>query len=374
MDTFIQNIKNFFANKKMRKIIILSLVGFLVFLFLLIFIINKLTYKITYTALEDQLISATSNYLKDHPEYYPTKEVPLFTLSDSALVEGKYMKKAISKLVKDTCSAEINVEYKNGAYSIIPMLSCSKYETKLFYDKVLYDNPVTTDGNGLYDMNEMLVFRGDTPHNYVTFHNMLWRIVKMDPVDSKVYLMQETLKDTDMVVWDNRYNTTEESKHGINDYTVSSILGTLENTYLPKFTENERVVMLPMDICIGKRSEEETTNNGMIECSNIMTEQKYISLLPMYDYMNASTDYQCRSTVDRACSNYNYMVNKAGKWWTLTADGSRGTRVFGVNYTGVVSSDYADSKKYARLVIAIDGTGLYRSGNGTAENPYVLKH
>lgn len=366
-------LKDILSNKKLMLTIALSGTLILIVIIGVILIIGFMNRKMSYSALEDELIKATSQYLKKHPEYYPTEEVPIFTLESSTLVNEKYFKKDIGKLVKDTCSATVQVLYKNNSYLISPFLVCNKYETTLFYDKVLADNPVVNDGSGLYDMNEMLVFRGDQPHNYVSFHKMLWRIVKMDPVDSKVYLIMENLKDLPVGVWDNRYNTTEESKHGINDYSVSIIEDTLNNFYKTKFTDNSKAAMLPMDICIGKRSMSETKNDGSVECYNVMSDQKYVSLLPLYDYINASTDYQCKSAESRACTNYNYLVNNVGKWWTLTADGSHGSKAYGINYAGVISSDYTDSKKYPRMVIAIDGTTIFNKGNGTLDNPYTFK-
>lgn len=365
-------IKDLLQNKRLLIKIGVVFVSVITLVLAIIFIIKLINKKISYSSLEDQLVQATSSYLKNHPEYYPTKESPTFTIAAETLVTEKYIKKEIGKLVKDTCSAQIEVRYQNEAYQVKPMVSCTKYESQLLYDKVLLDNPVTTDGNGLYDLNEMLVFRGDHPTNYIQYHNFIWRIVKMDPTDSSMYLILDNLKNSSLHIWDNRYNTTEESKHGINDYSVSLISEALNKFYQDSFTGNDKSALLPIDVCIGKRSEAETIKDGSVECSNIMNQQQYVSLLPIYDYLNASIDFQCRSTVDRGCSNYNYLVNKAGKWWTLTADGSRGTKVYGINYTGAVTSDFADSKKYARFVIKIDGNLIYRSGNGTSDSPYTF--
>lgn len=366
-------LKEILSNKKLVFGILGGTIGFIILIIVIMLIIQLVNRKMSYSALEDQLISATESYMKDHKEYYPTSEMPKFVLDANTLVTEEYIKKDISKLVKDNCTAEIEVIYENNAYHVKPFLTCDNYETQLFYDKILADNAVVNSGNGLYDMNEMLVFRGDQTNNYVQFHNLLWRIVKMDPTDSTIYLILENLKDAPLAIWDNRYNTTEESNHGINDFSVSVVSDTLDNIYRTTFADDDRSVMVPMNICIGKRSEAENVNDGSVECSNTMLEQKFVTLLPLYDYINASTDHQCDNATKRACANYNYLVNKTGKWWTLTADGSKGTKVFGINYAGVISSDYTDSKKYIRYVIAIDGSNIYSQGNGTIDSPYVMK-
>ena len=363
-------LKDLFHNKKLLITIGVSIVGIIVFIFLIIFLIRFLNRKITYSALEDQLSVATQKYLKDHPEYVPTLENPSFTLTADTLLNEKYIKKEIGKLVKDTCSADISVHYNNESYQIKPMLHCTKYETQLLFDQVLFDNEVVTDASGLYDMNENLVFRGLKTNNYIEFNKKLWRIVKMDPTNSTIYITLENLKDAPIDIWDNNYNTVEESRHGINNYDLSVVYQTLSNIYLNDF-ESVKSALVPMDMCIGKRSEAETMNDSSVECSNKMQEQQYIGLIPLYDYINASLDHQCRSASSKACANYNYLVNKAGKWWTLTGDGSRGTKVYGVNYTGAITSDFADSKKYLRYVVAIDGTLIYSKGNGTDRKSVV---
>ena len=131
--------------------------------------------------------------------------------------------------------------------------------------------------------------------------------------------------------------------------------------------------MVPMDICIGKRSHTEMINDGSIECSFVLEEPQFVSLLQINDYINASNDHRCNTVEDLACGNYNYLVNKNGKWWTLTADGTKGTKVYSVNYNGNIVSDYASSKKFIRYMIAVDGNNLYQEGNGTSNSPYMMK-
>ena len=84
-----------------------------------------------------------------------------------------------------------------------------------------------------------------------------------------------------------------------------------------------------------------------------------ISLMQVNDFINASNDHRCSTVEDLACGNYNYLVNKNGKWWTLTADGTKSTKVYSVNYNGAIISDNADSKKFIRYMIAVDGNNLY---------------
>ena len=366
-----QKLKDIMTDKKLMYYIFGGIAG-IVILFGAIFIVLKmLGRKISYSELENQLYSETEYYLKENDIYYPNEENPETIISSEDLVQGKYIKE-LNKLVKDNCSAEIEVLYKNGGYAIRPLLSCDKYESQLFYDKILADNPVTDEGNGLHDLYEMLVFRGDRVNNYVKFNGTLWRIVKMNPVDNTIYLILDNVKEAPNDIWDDRYNTAEESRHGINDFPVSVISSTLKELYRTKFN-TVKAKMVPMDICVGKRSNTETINDGSIECSYVMEEPEFVTLMQINDYINASTDRRCNTVEDPACGNYNYLVNKNGKWWTLTADGTKGTKVYSINYNGNINSDYANSKKFIRLMIAVDGNNLYQEGNGTSNNPYIMK-
>ena len=363
--------RNFMANKKLVYSIIGGIVGFLILILIIFLVIHFIGKKITYSELENQLYFATEKYLQDNDIYYPTEEYPETMISVSDLVSGKYIKD-INKLVKDNCSAEISILYQNEGIVIRPMLTCDKYQSSSFYDKILADNPVTDQGNGLFDLYEMLVFRGDKVNNYVKFHNKMFRIVKMNPVDNTIYLILDNVKEAPNNIWDNRYNTTEESRHGINDYKVSVISSTLKEIEDSEFN-NAKARMVGIDQCIGKRSYTENVNDGSVECSYTLEDKAFVSLLSINDYINASTDHRCSTVEDMACGNYNYLVHKNGKWWTLTADGTKGTKVYSINYNGNIVSDYADSKKFIRYMIAVDGNNLFQEGNGTATNPYMMK-
>ncbi len=363
-------IKNFLQDKK-GKYLIIGLVSLFLLFFLVMLIFFLIGKKITYSELENELYFATQKFLKDNPDYSPVMEGAVTTLTADELVNRKYIK-PLDKLVKDQCSAEITIQSINKVIQIKPFLTCDNYESQLFFDKILKDNPITTTSSGLYDLNEHLVFRGDRVNNYAKFHNKLWRIVKMDPVTEQVTLILDNVKEALNDKWDNRYNAMEDSSHGINDFSVSVIRYTLEELFDRDFSD-AKSRMVPMHACIGKRSNTETLKDGSIECSNMFEEETFLSLLPVYDYMNASTDIGCNTIEDRSCSNYNYLVAKAGKWWTITADGGKGTKVYGINYNGEITSDHADSKRYLRYTIVVDGTNLYQQGNGTMDNPYMMK-
>ncbi|MCI8393885.1 MAG: hypothetical protein HFH86_00165 [Bacilli bacterium] len=364
-----EQMKAILENKKLVYIGGGVIVGFIIILFLILsFRFGRST---SYQEMEQLMIKATTKYLQDHPLESPTSVQPEITLSSSLLVDQNYLK-PLDKLRKDNCSAEVVVHYKEENHLITPYLSCQNYESTTIYDQIVQNNPIVSSYDGLYEMNQELVFRGDKVNNYLLFHDVLWRIVKLNPENQTISLILEDLKTTKNDIWDNRYNTVEESKNGINDFEVSIIRDSLFQIYSSQF-EKVRHELVPMNVCIGKRSPNETNKTGDIECSYFLNTKLYVSLLPLYDYMNASLDSRCLSSLDRGCSNYNYLVNSSGKWWTLTADGSKGTKVYGISNSGVISSDHAITKKSIRYMILLDGGSLlYLKGDGTKDSPFEI--
>lgn len=365
------HVKAVLKNKKLVYLGGGAIIGIVLILFLVISLILNFGRAKSYQEIERQLVLAAEKYLQENPFDGPTDSQPQITLPSSLLVDHKFLK-ALDKLRKDNCSAEVMVQDKNGEYLITPFLNCDHYESITIFDQIVKSNPLVNSYDGLYSLNEEFVFRGDKVNNYLLFHNILWRIVKLDPEKKTVSLILEDFKKTKNDIWDNRYNTLEESKNGINDFEVSMIRDSLSNIYTTNFKDVQSSLM-PMNVCIGKRSPQETDKTGATECSYFLDTNLYVSLLPLYDFMNASLDSRCLSSLDRACTNYNYLVNSSGKWWTLTADGSKGTKVYGISNAGVINSEHAVSKKYIRYTILLDGDSLlYQKGDGSKTSPYEI--
>ena len=83
-------------------------------------------------------------------------------------------------------------------------------------------------------------------------------------------------------------------------------------------------------------------------------------------------------------SNNWYGYNSANEkstgivgWWLLTpaytkTDGVRGHAIYPANSSGLISTGGVDSKFAVRPVISLKSSVVYKSGDGTAENPYEI--
>lgn len=360
-------------NKKLINYILIAL-GVVIGIFVLIFIVNLFKGKrLGFSELESELKSAAISYYKKNNELLPVIEGGIVTVDDVTLSQSGTMKKLSSITKKGyTCSGSVFVQ-KNGEYYLYtPILDCGEdYSTSNLVSKIKNDNPVVQSGDGLYQVGDKLIFRGENVNNYVDFSGKKWRIIRINE-DNTLRLVENDIEYTG--VWDDRYNINRESSDGINNFNVSRLQDGLDKIYyeLDMFNDSakEKIVLKPL--CIGKRYEEETDNSGNVECSVLTDTAKPIGLLLTNEFMLASIDSNCIHTYDAQCANYNYMAELQKTTWTLTADASNTHKAYKFHGDGY-SSSTCSSETGLRLVINLSSNLNYISGDGTENNPYVIK-
>ena len=218
-------------SKKSMIIAGCSIIGVLILLILIVWLLTafKKNY-VTYEQAESKMVQAAKDYYKTYPELLPVEEGK-YSLQYSALVEGKFIK-PLNELLKDgdTCFAEVNVYKNNNSYDYIPKLDCGQaYQTLELTQKILNENPVITEGSGLYKTDGGVhYFRGKVTNNYVTLgttgsgkklKKILWRILSIDE-NGNIQIVSETAFDS-RSVYDNRYNIDVHKTQGYNDFQNS---------------------------------------------------------------------------------------------------------------------------------------------------------
>ena len=173
--------------------------------------------------------------------------------------------------------------------------------------------------------------------------------------------------------WDDRYNADREDSIGINEYDTSRIKDTLETLWQGDkvFNEKDKAYIISKPLCVGARNNNDADKTGSIECQ-VTYKESALSLMLPSDYMMASLDKQCEKTNDVSCSNYNYLhVNDETYYWSLTPYRSDSHSVF---YFGP-DPDLAQAVQEYKLkfVINISPDSIYLKGDGTKDNPYVIK-
>lgn len=348
-------------------------VGIIVVIVLIIFIANMITgRRMSYTGVEQKMREAAISYYKENKNLLPSHEGEV-TVDAVTLSTGKFMK-PLEKMVPKgaSCTGKVVVKQKEDTYSYTSYLDCGKaYTTVELYKKLIDQSNIVTTGDGLYQMNNEYIFRGENVNNYLKIGDNIWRIVKLTANNEfQVILYDSRFKS----LWDDRYNSERNYNVGINDFKVSRV-----RTYLEELYSNEKIFdeltkgkMMEFDLCYGKRAESSATNNNSIECSSKLEKQK-IGLLTLSDYINASLDVSCKASLDPECQNYNYLGTDNYYWWLLTSSNENTFRVYCVSSSGYVQANQASGVNYIRPVIQLSNTTMYASGDGTLENPYVIR-
>ena len=371
MKQYIEKMKSYYASNKQKVTLFGSVALVMLVIILAIAIAVKIIgSRLSYEGLETRLESAAEKYLRDNPNELPSQLNPTVVVNADILVENKYIKE-IQKLVKDSsCSANIIVDYVNSNYKYQAYVTCNKFKTEKFIDTIKNNNKISQVGEGLYEMNNELVFRGQNPNNYVRFANRLWRIVKINK-DGNINMIILNEKTDISNVWDNRYNTERDSQVGINNFLLSRTFNVVKEYYDKNFKEYEELLS-PFNLCVGKRLETSSDKSGQMECTELIENQN-IGLLPIYDYMNASLDGLCQTTVSKECQNYNYLADNKYKWWTMTGDMESTYDAYSISTKGQIVSERTNNSAEIRYVLAVSSDALYKSGTGTYADPYEIR-
>ncbi len=361
-------------NKSLVKILF-GIVCALGVMFLVVLII-RLTRGGTdnYSKIENTLQKAASRYYKKNKDELPENGEEQ-TVAVDTLVSAEYMKPLEDYVKKGvTCSGNVTVVNNNNQYTYIPFLDCEdEYTTKMLADSITSDNMIVDEGSGLYlDEEDNFVFRGEYVNNYVEFAGMTWRIVKVNADGSVRLFLAAPNKKHKNSKWDDRYNVDRDSNVGINNYAVSRVRETLNVVYNDDeiFNESNRALIKPQVLCVGARSQDSTDLSDAEECSETL-EGDYIGLLQLNEYLQASIDENCDSTLNHSCSNYNYLADVGKTYWTITPVAEDTYHNYRISkYPFVARTANTSNILYT---INITGKAALEDGNGSKENPYIIK-
>ena len=333
----------------------------------------------TFDQMELELKNAAIKYYQVQDALLPANEGEKSEVDATTLSSDEYkLMKPLSKMRKNTqCSGTVVVQKINNEYIYTPYLDCGDtYKTKELFNAVKDENKTVTSGNGLYEMNGELVFRGDNVNNYVKLSKGLFRIIKITS-ENKILLIPE-FEEYYYNTWDDRYNTDLGYSAGINDYRLSRVKDTLLNIYngdISKFIlldDTDKQKLTTYSLCIGKRGKKETNNTGEVECADKLDNQM-IGLLTASDYVNASTDVNCTTTTSKSCQNYNYLKVKDSNYWLMTTSNENTAIVYYINNEGYIAESNASSLSMIRPTIMLNNNVMIKGGKGTESDPFILK-
>lgn len=351
--------------KLLVKSILLFFLVCIVGVIIIGFINNR---KLSYVGIENKLVSAAKVYYKDHANLLPQQDGGSVSVDSLTLIENEYMKE-FEKYKKDaiSCSATVTVTNNNGYYLYLPDLKCQDFKTTSIYHKIVKDNPIVTEKDGLYDIDGEYVFRGEYPNNYVEFAGKNWRILRLTRGNEIRLISVDSYQERP---WDNRYNVSSKYSSGITEFEISRIKETLNGIYKKSFNNDDKSYIVSKQLCIGSRNKKATKNDGSVECSKLTEESYPIGMIQVNEYVLASIDANCKVQTNTSCINYNYLRKLDGSYWTITPSSENNYDAYYVS--GSIKDSTASEYRPIRITLNIDGNVVYKSGSGTKDNPYVI--
>lgn len=372
-------------DEKAKKMLLLfgGVIVLIVIIVIISLIVGSLRNKsLEYSEIEDKMVSAAKDYYSKKQDALPLNENEEVEVSATLLAEEGYMKE-LSAYQKDdsvACEGKVIVSKSGIYYNYSPYLNCGdKYTTTYLYEEII-DKTVSKD-DGLYKTEQyskekgketVYVYKGDYVDNFIKIDDNLWRIVKVDS-NYNMMLIQDYFDRENGYkgAWDDRYNSSKGSNVGINDYYKSIIRKNINDYYsLSALSDNLKSKIVSKDLCVGTRGANETKKDGSVECKQVI-KGDYLSLLTVYDFMNASLDTNCKKTTDMTCNNYNYLTDYSSSFWLITADSE--STFMGYKFSGGITQSRLATSGVARIVLNITKNSVYVSGNGTYNDPYIIK-
>ncbi|MBR3161803.1 MAG: hypothetical protein IKF19_03640 [Bacilli bacterium] len=330
-------------------------------------------YQKSFEEIEAIMEQASKEYYSENENKLPKVIGESTEIDVNTLVNGDYMRSVADYLKNEdiACKASVRVTNVDNKYRFNPLLDCGRYHKYEFIsDYIKKHTTIVTERDGLYQVGENLLFRGEKINNYVSFAGSKWRIIRIE--NNKLILIYSGR--LERRIWDDRFNVERKGIYGINNYSLSRIRDYLGNLYNGKsfMQTNDKLLLSNFTLQAGKVGENDDDHSGDLAKSSPLSNQ-YIGLITVYDFMNASLDGSCKVASNQSCSNYNYLADYDYSYWTLTGNKDTTHEVFVVSSEDGLFLKSASSNAFVRPVIAISDDAIYVSGNGTKKKPYVFK-
>ncbi len=234
--------------------------------------------------------------------------------------------------------------------SIIFLLSCCGFfgYRALYYKKYFNSLNIKVDpdkllinqisketikkGNGLYEENGALVYKGKIDNNYIKYSGYIWRIIKINS-DSSIEIVMD--KPLNYMMYDQEMKDYLHSN--INEYLNNYFIKTLNTNYILKSV-----------LCL-----DNVEKINEIKCENKNYDYQ-VKLLSIIDYLNSRIDNE--SYLDD--EDVLLMNNNSQKVWKINNKN--------------LSLNNTDNMYKIKPVVLLSNQIKYINGNGTKDNPYNI--
>lgn len=216
----------------------------------------------------------------------------------------------------------------------------NKVDKVFFIADTIKEN--NTENTNLKNINGDFYFNGKEENNYVSYSNLLWRIIKISKDNAVTLALDNSI--TALAKGDLEFN-----KSNIYDWLNKS-----EKDYtgiLEKSLNDAEKYLTYTKTCI-----DDINDTKNITCKK-QTDEIYITIPSLNDYVNTGSSKSFLNNQE-----YYYLINKEDNknTWCVDKDGkistSDGTDILGI-----------------KPVITVKNTIQIKEGNGTKDNPYTFE-
>lgn len=233
---------------------------------------------------------------------------------------------------------------------------------------VVQNNDIAKENtDGLHQDSDGYYFKGNVTNNYVMFENRLFRVIRVNN-DDTVKLISENFatsfmwgegsnyKDSNIQNW---LNKTDKEHSGVYYNTITDIEKLLVKTeYEEDILKDGKIITLEEFNKEESKKEEETTKEEKTtKEKEVKKEKDYVSILTIKDYTLAN-------------GKSSYLNN--GKMFFLLGLNEDNENLY-VEEDGSIQSTDSLSGYGIRPIITLKKNTEVVSGNGTKDDPYVVK-
>jgi len=309
-----------------------------------------------------------------------TLENPLTGREMNGCIEIKYNNSTAQytyKYYDDTCDTYVTDEmhgtiysYDSGEYKVTEknlLTSAGLYLVNYYQDNDLM-NSLGGTVQGLYDLGDNYVFRGNDPSNYLKIGTETYRILSID----KEYRMR-IIKTTGITTsWsdDTNYNSF------ITSNVSTALIEYLENESNSINAFKDRIVD-GTDLYVGSIGSDAMSYNVLKSVEGTSKISNKIGLINVSDYAIVSLSNDCINNVfSSACVGNNYLGNtfSGNSVWTMNPSTSSNTAMIikarTISTHNINGTNDITFKAYPVLYMDL-GVSIV-SGSGTVSDPYVL--
>lgn len=285
-------------------------------------------------------------------------------LKNEGFLENKTIKNPVTKDIMDGCviiayaksSKGYSYEYKEDSCENLT----AGLEVKIPGSIMVLDKEEEKTSSTLVEYDDVYVFKGLDPDNYLKIDNNMWRILSIDKDDLSMKIVKVSPLNK---AWNENTSVSDLS------FMNSTIIENLKNDSSILTDKLKNNFISNSLWYIGNVNLESGNIDVLKSIEKQASLNTDIGLLSISDYANASSSNDCFNNFkSSSCSSSNYL-NFKSDYWLINSDSST---LWKVNSTGGIETHSNYQLLLNVYPVAYLDYSVQLTGEGTASAPYVI--